>query len=45
MTYFSPTLDTDVCNFADDTLYACDEKLESSASSVINRFENNYEIK
>ena len=44
------TLDTDVCNFADDnTLYACDislktriEKLESSASAVINWFDNNY---
>ena len=44
------TLDTDVCNFADNnTLYACDisfknliEKLESSASAVINWFENNY---
>ena len=39
-----------MCNFADDnTLYACDislknliEKLESSAASVINWFENNY---
>ena len=41
---------SDLCNFADDnTLYACDvslnvlvEKLETSAKSVIEWFENNY---
>ena len=44
------TLDSALCNFADDnTLYACDislknliDKLESSASSVINWFKYNY---
>ena len=44
------TLDSTVCNFADDnTLYACDislndliDKLESSASLVIDWFKYNY---
>ena len=44
------TLETSLCNYADDnTLYACDitlksliEKLESSASSVLNWFKYNY---
>ena len=45
-----PDIKSDLCNFADDnTLYACDvslnvlvEKLETSAKSVIEWFENNY---
>ena len=44
------TIDTSLCNFADDnTLYACDislkvliDKLESSATSVIDWFNYNY---
>ena len=44
------TLDSSLCNYADDnTLYACDmslknliDKLESSASSVLNWFKYNY---
>ena len=44
------TLDTSLCNYADDnTLYACDislksliDKLESSASEVLNWFKYNY---
>ena len=47
---FFIALDTDICNFADDnTLYTCDislkdlvEKLESSATLVIDWFTNNY---
>ena len=47
---FLIALDTDICNFADDnTLYTCDislkdlvEKLESSATLVIEWFRNNY---
>ena len=47
---FFVSIDTSLCNFADDnTLYACDislkvliDKLESSATSVIDWFNYNY---